>query len=252
MKIKKMYNEILATSLLLNFFDSFLTALAVFSIIYFVMYFTRITHVIPIALSAMFFLWSLYRKIRENKILTLEKKYPSLRERLRTSYDNLNKNNIIVMALHQDILNIAKKVDVNAFLNIKRLSFKVIITCFMLFSTLYFSSIGLDVLDIKTRVVHSSFYKKIAESIDIKDEIKDRPLLKKPSLLDLGKKDMNFSVETYNTELDINNIEEPKKEDFGGYYPEEVEGAAQEAYESKIPDEYKETIKEYFDKINKK
>jgi hypothetical protein len=57
-------------------------------------------------------------------------------------------------------------------------------------------------------------------------------------------------VETSNTELDISNIEDTKKNDYGGHYPDEVKGAAEEVYEEGIPEEYKEVIKEYFKKIN--
>ena len=250
MKVKKMYNEVLVTSIILNFFDSFLTAITVFSIIYFIMYFTRITPVIPIVFSSLFFIGSLFRKIKQNKILMIEKEYPNLRERLRTSYDNQGQNNSIVISLHKDIMKMMKKVDVNTFLNVRKLSFKVIATCFILFSILYFSSIGLDVLDIKTRIVHSALYDKIVDTFDIRQEISDRPLLESPRLLALGSKELNVSVETYNTELDITEISAAEKNDFGGHYPDEVKGAAQELYDSKIPEEHKEVIKEYFKKIN--
>ena len=67
----------------------------------------------------------------------------------------------------------------------------------------------------------------------------------------MGDKDFNLTIDTYNTELDISDISAGEKNDYGGHYPEEVKGAAQEVYEEGIPEEYKEIIKTYFKKINK-
>ena len=147
-----------------------------------------------------------------------------------------------------------KKVDVNAFLEIKKLASKIMVIIVMLLAVLYFSSVGFDILDIKTRIVNSAFYNKLdtfsKDLFDTRDEITDRPKLDDPRLLILGDKDLNVSIDTYNTELDITDISEAEKNDYGGHYPEEVKGAAQEIYEDKIPEEHKEVIKDYFKKIN--
>ena len=45
-------------------------------------------------------------------------------------------------------------------------------------------------------------------------------------------------------------IDDPEKSDYGGYFPEEISGAAQEVYDERIPAEYRDVIKEYFKKIN--
>jgi len=249
-----MYSELLGTSLLLNFFDAVLTALAAFSLSYFLIYFFRFTYWIAIGIGVGFFIRSLILKIKQNKILVIEKKYPNMRERLRTSYDHQSKSNYIIDSLHNDIAKRMRKVDVNAYLNIKTISFKVMIVSFMLFSVLYFSSVGLDILDISTRITNSDFYDgikgKVEDAFDTRIQIINRPRLDEPRLLSLGENDFNLSIETYNTELDITDISGAEKNDFGGHYPDEVKGAAQEVYEEGIPEEYKEIIKTYFKKIN--
>jgi hypothetical protein len=178
-----------------------------------------------------------------------------MKERLRTSYDYQDRTNTVINDLHLDILGMMRSVDVNTFLNIKKTGMKIGIICIMLFSILYCSSIGLDILDIRHAIVNSVVYKKASEfAIDKLDQtrqqVKDRELLDKANLAKSGDKEQNISIDTYNTELDINEITNPEKNDFGGNYPEEIEGAAQETYQEKIPEEDKEAVKEYFKKIN--
>ena len=45
-------------------------------------------------------------------------------------------------------------------------------------------------------------------------------------------------------------IRDAGQNEYGGHYPEEISGVAQEVYEERIPEEYKDVIKEYFKKIN--
>ncbi|MFH2021641.1 MAG: hypothetical protein ABIJ34_09625 [archaeon] len=252
--VKNVYNELLITSLVLNFFDAFLTALAAFSIFYFVAYFWRVSYQIAIVAALIFFIRSFYHKLRQNRIRVLEQEYPNLKERLRTSYDHQDSHNRVVDNLHQETLKLMEKVDVNAYLNPKRLTFKIFAVCIMLFSVLYLSSIGFDILDIKVRVLNSGIYKnldgKMKDIFDKRDEVIDREKLDNAKFATLGNKDMNISIDTFNTELDVNDVSAPEKNDFGGHYPEEVAGAAQEVYDEKLPEEYKDTIRDYFKRVN--
>ncbi|MEK6916297.1 MAG: hypothetical protein AABW92_01005, partial [Nanoarchaeota archaeon] len=233
--------------------DAILTTITSFSIIYFIMYFYRIPFLVAILGSAAFFLWSFIRKIKENKILVLEQKYPNLKERLRTSYEYKTHSNDVIDSLHSDIVKVMKKVDIIAYLDSKKISFKVLAACILLFSTLYFASIGLDILDIKTRIVTSKTYNALedfAKDIFQNDDDYKKPVLDDPRLIVLGNEELKANVDVYNTGLDINEISEGEKNDFGGHYPSEVSGAAQNIYEEDIPEEDKEIVREYFRKIN--
>lgn len=250
-----MYRDLQATSVILNILDSFLTALTVFSIGYFIVYFYRINFVVAIVIAMLFFMRSLVRKIKENKILLLEKKYPDLHERLRTSYDYQEKSNPIIDDLHKDIVKIMRQVDVNAFLNAGSLFLKGVLICSLLFGTFYLSSIGYDVLDVTKAITNSQIYRTTADfAQDLfdqdREETKNRPLLDDPRLIGLGNEQLNLSLETLSTELDISEISNNDKNDFGGKYPIKIAGYAQETYEEKIPEEHKEVVKEYFKKIN--
>ncbi len=256
MNVKNMYHEMIVVSLVLNFFDSLLTALSAFSIGFFIVYFYRLHVLLAVIAGGVFFIRSLIKKIKENKILLLEKKYPDLRERLRTSFDYQEKTNTVISQLHSDIIRTMKRVDVNAFLNRRTLIIKIILICSMLGSTLYMSSVGFDVIDIRDSIVNSQIYERGSNFVmdildETRDEVKNRPTLDEARLIQSGNQELNISIDAYNTELDIGDITDSAKNDYGGHYPEEIAGYAQETYEEKIPEEHKDIIKEYFKRINK-
>ncbi|MEM3374508.1 MAG: hypothetical protein QXE31_04780 [Candidatus Woesearchaeota archaeon] len=252
MNIKNLYRELLVVSLILNFFDALLSAIAMFSIGYFLTFFIRLDVKIAVIASILFFIRSLFLKITQNKIILLEKKYPNLNEKLRTSYEYQDKSNTIINDLHMDIMGYMKKVDANAFFEPKKIAIKTFVIISMLLITLYFSYLGFDTFLIKSTIQRSDFVSKFLPNVfdEYREEIKNREKLDKPKLIDLGKNELNISVDTYNTELDIKNVKEPEKSDYGSKLPEEIQSASQEVYQEKIPEEYKETVKEYFKKIN--
>ena len=248
-----MYQELLVTSIILNFFDSIITAIMIFAVAYFMLYFYRFSYIFGVIFAILFFLRSFYIKLKTNKILIIEKKYPDLRERLRTSFDYQNRSNHVIDSLHKDISKLIKKVDVNAYLEMKKIFFKVIIICVLLISVLLFSSYGLDVLELATRVEQTTIFTTIKDAVEnIAEKINpfEKTKLEDPKLLDLGSEEKNLSIETFNTEIDINNIEEPEKNDFGGHYPEEIKGASQQVYDEGISEENKDVVQEYFERIN--
>ena len=250
-----MYNELRITSLVLNLVDSLFTAIAFFSIGYAIVYFYRINIFVAYVVGTIFFLRSLVMKVRQNKIILLENKFPDLKERLRTSFDYQEKTNTVINELHSDIVKIMKKVDINAFLNSKTLLIKIFVICSFLTTTLYLSAIGFDIIDVKNSITKSKFYQGATsfaqDFFDTRDEITDRPLLENPRLITLGDRELNLTIEAYNTELDISEISGTEQNDYGGHYPEEIAGVAQETYDERIPEEYKDIIKEYFRRINK-
>ncbi|MBN2368050.1 hypothetical protein JXC34_03450 [Candidatus Woesearchaeota archaeon] len=257
MNVQRMYKEVIITSKVLSFLDSFLNGTLMFSIVYILAYFYRISILFPLAAGLIFFFRSLRIKTKQNKILVLEEKYPDLRERLRTSYDYQDKTNTIINDLHSDIMAIIKKIDVNAFLNTVHIFLKVTIICFLLSSTIYLASVGFDVVGLKKTVFESGFYKMAERTaknmfeLQERDELRDRDFLDTPRLIQVGDRELNLSIDVYSTELDIGSIGESGGSDFGGHYPEEISGVAQEVYEEKIPEEHRDVIKEYFKKINK-
>jgi hypothetical protein len=256
MNIRSIYHELILASLFLNIMDALLTAFAIFSIGFFIICFYRLSIFTALSISIIFFIRSLIIKLRQNKILVLEKKYPDLKEKLRTSFDYQDKSNYIVDDLHSEIAGVLRQIDINAYLNNYKIIGKIFITFILFSATLYFASVGLDVNRVTDTITSTGMYKRASKFTqdlfkETRDETKDRALLDKPRLISSGDTEVNLSIQSFDTELDINSISNSEKNDYGGHYPEEIAGASQETYNDKIPEEYKDVIKEYFKKINK-
>ncbi|MFW5987380.1 MAG: DUF7502 family protein [Methanohalophilus sp.] len=73
----------------------------------------------------------LYRREKSTSIILLaEEKYPALKERLRTAYDNRNLNNVIVKDLIYSVLEGTKEIHSSAFLDRKKLKVTLILLIF--------------------------------------------------------------------------------------------------------------------------
>ncbi|MCQ6963620.1 DUF7502 family protein [Methanolobus chelungpuianus] len=87
--------------------------------------------VVLLALSALVSLaLTLIIHIRDKRINTIglvEEKYPGLRERLRTAYDNLDLDNIIANDLRQAVSSSVEKVSSSAFLRKRRINFGIMV-----------------------------------------------------------------------------------------------------------------------------
>ena len=73
----------------------------------------------------------------------------------------------------------------------------------------------------------------------------------KRSIALLGKESLDISVDVTESELDITKIREAKQKDFTEEFPTKISAIADVSYEEKIPKDYKEIIKSYFERIAK-
>jgi len=243
------------SSLLILFFDSFITAFLVFVGLYFLFTFFRVDVIAAIIPVVVIFLISFIRKIRQNRIKEIEKNYPDLKEMLRTSRDYQNKQNSVTLALHTQVINKVNKVDINSLLDPNRLFWKFLIISIVLFSTIALSATGVHFFDVSNAISSSPIIGRIRDSGKkfINDNLNfliKEDYLEDPDISELGDDEVNLSLDIFSTELDINDISDPEENDFGGDYPDSIGGIAQDTYTDKIPEEHKETIKDYFEKIN--
>lgn len=86
--------------------------------------------VLSFALSLILTAVRYYRAEKKDAITLIEEKYPVLRERMRTAYDNRDMDNIIVRDLIGSVVIDSKPVQSSAFLNRKKLAKDVLLTVF--------------------------------------------------------------------------------------------------------------------------
>ncbi|MBN2422350.1 hypothetical protein JXB41_03920 [Candidatus Woesearchaeota archaeon] len=253
--VKSVFNEIVLSSLFVIFFDSMFTGILFFGVSCLILSFLNLSLIYSVIPGLLFFILSFFRKLRINKLLKLEQKYPELKEKLRTSNDYKEKNNPVVLALHTEVINLVTNVDINALVSRKNISLKVICISLLFFFTIFISSLNFNINNITRSVAIAP-----VDFTDIKNRANDfikntinfqltQDYLENGSVAELGDQELNLSIETYSTDIDVSQIENPEKKEFGETYPEEIEGYAQEVYEDKITEEHKDVIKTYFDQL---
>lgn len=113
----------------------------IFSVILAVMGINILFGLIP---TAVYLISALLRSmIRSDVIGTIEEKHKKLDESLKTAYDNREKGNIIVSHLLSDVSNEMENVETSAFLDLRKVSSKVVVTIILIFLMLFVTVIDL-------------------------------------------------------------------------------------------------------------
>ncbi|MFH1125518.1 MAG: hypothetical protein V1703_00190 [Candidatus Altiarchaeota archaeon] len=83
------------------------------------------------------------RALQSDVVGTIEKKTGRLQERLKTAYDNKNKENIIVSSLISDVSGEMDNMEASSFMNQRRVSYKVVASIALIFLILVLTVIDL-------------------------------------------------------------------------------------------------------------
>src|SRR3989338_8657635 len=98
-----------------------------------------------------FFIFFRYHRKKTQEQLTLayvEEKTPALKEELRTSADNLDKDNEIVLALHEEVLAKMKYINVSDYIDFRKISRRLLVIAMLCFLILVFSAYHVKFLDL--------------------------------------------------------------------------------------------------------
>jgi hypothetical protein len=246
--------------------DAALNSILIFLIIYWLLAFLHIPGVDPywaLLPGGILFWVVLIRKFRTSKIREIEKKYPSLNEALRTASDNVNKNNAVVKELQKDILTQLRIVEVAAFAEPKTIYVQTVLIGLLCFAIVFSAP-----LSVTFGNAASEFLDKIPKTLNVGTATKTpdtnyeaRPfvsklvttvndaLFGKPSVAELGDKELEVTLTAQGTELDVRKIQDVQDRDFTDTLPDEIYAKASETFEEDIKEEEQELVKNYFQKL---
>jgi hypothetical protein len=197
--------------------------------------------------------------IRDKKIRTIEmveQKYPGLRERLRTAYDNIGLDNIVANDLRQAVSSAVEKVRPSVFLRRKRVNLGLIV---LIASVLLLAFITLN--DIHADMTPGDWENLLPFAPDGPSD----------DLAEIGD-DSNQSAATENltgesavvivegTEVDLSlppgsgvgfneGNETEQDTDFEASSPYEIDAISSDTYYESFPKGYETVIKSYFEKM---
>ena len=217
--IKRIFTEIKIRFTLLAIFNSIISTISIYSLFFILLMFTNLNVLFALIPGIITFVIFFEKNMMQNPIREIEEKYPDLNERLRTSKDNFNKENLVIHHLNSEITNKIKKVSMFSFFEVKKTLVMSSISGVMIFSIIYLSSLNLGhVIDLSNLTPNLGSQFDIASITGVDEEIEfekwKKDIYQQRSVALLGKQSLNITVDVSNSELDLSQIKEVRKRDF--------------------------------------
>ena len=214
--LKELFREVELEMLKVVLINAFLDSLMVFFIIYFVVSFFNIkfiyTLLIPGVTTLIFFVSSMIIRIKKLRLKTMEDANPQVKEMLRTAHDNMNENNIMMIALFEELKGKMKTVSSGNLLESKVIVTRIISAVVIVFLTISVSAfnVNLKKIDIpfdKLRFMISNSKDANAEG-NITDLVFNETdvLYGDASIAKLGNEQINLNVNPTMSDIDFNKV----------------------------------------------
>jgi len=254
--IREIHNTLRSINLLTSFLDSllvFLLAVITLLLISLQWYWA----LIPFIGYFIFHYIHLQKKVN---LVLVEEKTPSLQEELRTSADNLDKDNEIVNALHEEVLAKMRNIRVSDFIDFRRVSRRLMIITLLSFLVLLFAAFNVSFLDVNDLVNNlqnqdssRSPYNDESFPEEENREGAGASIFGEESIAELGKEELALQFNPVATELDLNQVNDPKELQFNRnpYTGELVEASIDRSFETDpgYVKENKDVVQRYFQGI---
>lgn len=239
----------------ITIFTNFIDSVIVFLIFCFIFILFKVPGYYAAVPFLLHFFFFGRKKVKAMSYKYVESRIPSLKERLRTSADNLEKDNDIVKSLHRDVLAEMKHVKTSAFLDdkglvIKMLTISVLSIIIIMSSASNFAIIGWK--DAVNEINHAlsgeeSIYQNLTEIERFNEGSED--IFGKESVAELGLEELDLKLDTAASGVNINKVKDVEEKEFGSTFPKDIYATSDSSYNEKISKENQEIVKNYYKQI---
>ena len=258
-KFSIILNEVKTLFANIIFFNSAIIGLIIFLASYIVFTILGITPWYAVFLSLAYIAYYVYKFTKENPYKKVEKRFPNLNEKLRTSVDSIYTENPVVDELRQEITRDISQVDYASFFNQKKTSRKIFVIILLCFLVILLGQFHFDFkLNLENRIlgfVNETGGKTtglISDIISATSEGDDSEIYGEENLAKLGNKQTAIQLNRFGNEVNVNDIKEPPLEEFeDSPFPTDVGLEQSEVYNKNIMKEYQELVKNYFQNMAK-
>jgi hypothetical protein len=244
-KITGMLHELRNELIKIVFLDTFLDSIIVFLSFYLFFVLINLRPIVAIAPGIFAFFFIMRRKIETIKLKSVEDKNPQMSEMLRTAADNVDKDNVMIRLLDQEVLQKMRTVATSSFMNVRLIMYKLLSISGIFVVTLYIASTNLHIIN-ATEMISSFGMPDKLISLD------DKGLYGDEDIVSLSDESVDLELNPLSFELNLDKVQEAEKKEFGGEFPEEIIATPEKAFEESIPKEEQEIVKNYFEKIHGK
>jgi len=246
--------EIKKLVLFVTLFTNFIDSVLVFLIFCFAFIMFKIPGYFALVPFLIYFIIFGKKKIKSVGYGYVERRVPKLKERLRTVADNLHKENELIDQLNKDVLRDVKYVHTGAFIErgmlFKLLTISLLSILVIVSSAANFALIGWDdaLEGLNTLLVEEeSIYGNITE-IGFFEE-GDENIYGEESIAELGLEELDLTLDTAASGVNINKVTDVEDREFGGEFPQDIKATTDSSYNEKISKENQEIVKNYYESI---
>jgi uncharacterized membrane protein (DUF106 family) len=231
--INALFNEVKLEMLKVALIYSFLDSIMVFFIVYFVVSFFNIkflfTILIPGVITFIFFVVNFITRINRLRLKTMEEANPQIKEMLRTAHDNMNDENLMMMALFEELKGKMRTVSSGNLLESKRIITRIISAVIIVFLIIFVSTfnVNLKKIDIpfeKLRFMTGNNNAELGEGELTGLVFNETDVVYgDASIAKLGNEKLDLNMNPTMSEIDFNKIGDAEKQDLReGEVPSEV------------------------------
>lgn len=205
-----------------------------------------------------YFLFHFKNLQRQVNLTLVEEKTPTLQEELRTSADNLDKDNEIVNALHEEVLAKMRNIRVSDFIDFRKVSRRLLVITLLSFLILLFAAFNVSFLDVNDLVNNFQDQNRRSPYEDESyPEEENRAgaggsIFGEESIAELGSEELQLQFNPVATELDLSQVDKPKDVEFNrNPFTGELAASTDRSFEtdSQFVQENKEVVQLYFQGI---
>jgi hypothetical protein len=202
-----------------------------------------------------------FRAEKKDAIALMEEKYPVLKERMRTAYDNRDTDNVIVRDLIGGVIIDSKPVQSSVFLNRKKLAKDVLLTVFAVACLVYVAYTGyqttISPTDLSGVIEDLPFSGSDSDLVSVEenggtsaDKQNNSELFGEPAVIVVEGKDVDLKIppgagQGFTSQQEGNQ----SNESFVQSDISNPEAIASQSYYENLPDGYRSVIQSYFEQL---
>ncbi len=198
------------------------------------------------------------RAVKKHRNLAyVEEKVPELQEQLITVADTVDKENVIVQSLQQDVLRGMRAIKTSYFLSFGRLARELITLAVV--SILIITASAHHVRFLDFRDVLSDLgklgepagpYELSGEGFEFVENVSE-DIYGNKSIAELGNDEIQLQLTPMLSDIDIGKTKPPESREFTSSLPEEIKATTDVSFQESIPKGYQRIVKSYFREIAK-
>ncbi len=253
--VEKALEELQTSIVLLYLGKNIINSLLVFVTLFLFIVVLGINFYFAIIPSIFYLFIGSYFSYRKDRYLNVEDKFPNLKEQLRTVSDNVNKSNLIIDSLKDDVVKNISKVKSGEFIEYNSMFLKVIYIALIGIIIVLASSMNVNfAFDFNIPFLEPSARDMGNEFSNVNLSYKEGNLsdiLGNKSVAKLGNRELNLIINPLDSEVDINSIKSVSKEDFTPpNFPKEIYTSYDAAFNERIAKQNQKVVKDYFQQIS--